>query len=137
MTVSLSDILTSVKNIPTALNGIAAAVKRGQGNTTVLFPTITAKGGAGAGAVICEGPGRLVSLMYLGGTDTTVTSVIADALSVADNTQNPGRVLYRLKLATADYEFRGYRKIDVEFTHGLFVLVSGDQEFNITYYQGP
>jgi hypothetical protein len=115
---SLDDIVTTAKNIVTALNGVNQTFSKFLGNqTSTLITTDT---------LVITGSGRLASFWV---TDAgSADGAIYNSTSVA----NPAA---SSQIATIPQTV-GYQAVGVNFTNGLVVQVGTGQELTVTYYLG-
>lgn len=115
---SLDDILTSVKNISTALSANTSALNRGQGTVTSL--TVTAD------TLIVTGMGRLVTATVI--VAGSGAGLIHNAATVALATAANALVVTPMTV--------GVQQCGHAFTNGLVIKVGTGQSINVSYYTG-
>jgi hypothetical protein len=123
MASSLDSLLSTAKNIVTALSSIQQAILRGQGNIT--SPT---KVGAGPHQVFV-GSGYLVRMSMVATANNQYWNVY-DAGSAADIV--PENLMCNINFSSTLAD--GVVDIGMVFSKGLAIVQDGSQASNVTYY---
>lgn len=116
---SLDDLLTTAKNIVTAINGLNTTFMRSLGSTTSA--TIT-----GSATLVIVGSGRLVnfSVVVVGSSDGAIY-----------NTNNAANGTVANQLVDIPQTL-GVFKVGQAFNSGLVIAPGSSQSVNVTYYLG-
>lgn len=117
---TLTDILTTAKNVVTAINSVGQALVRGQGN-------ITSETISGSAALVTTGQGYLVnvSVVVAGTTEGFVNNSATVAGVAATNT---------IAATTATAPEAVY-PCGIPFSYGLVVTPGTGQSLCVTYFQ--
>lgn len=116
---ALDDVITTLKNVVTALSSIGNALRRYEG--TVTSKTVTGT------TLICSGEGYLVNYSVV--VTSTTAGMIYDSNSTGTT---PAEDAMTITLATT-----GVHTCGIAFSSGLVVVPGASQSINVTYYQGP